>query len=67
MVTEIFLLTSGGPNGSTEVLMTLVYKLGLERNELGMASAGSMVLLGATAVLTLALRAGRARSGKRLR
>ena len=65
--TEIFLLTNGGPNGSIEVLMTLVYKLGLERNELGIASAGSMVLLGATAVLTLALRAGRARSGKRLR
>ncbi|MFJ4091467.1 carbohydrate ABC transporter permease [Kitasatospora sp. NPDC089913] len=57
--TEIFLLTNGGPNGSTEVLMTLVYKLGLERNELGVAAAGSMVLLGATVVLTLALRARR--------
>ena len=51
--TEIFLLTNGGPNGSTEVLMTLIYKLGLERNELGVAAAGSMVLLGATVVLTL--------------
>ena len=40
--TEIFLLTNGGPNGSTEVLMTLIYKLGLERNELGVAAAGSM-------------------------
>jgi multiple sugar transport system permease protein len=33
--------------------MTLVYKLGLERNELGIASAGSMLLLVATIVLTL--------------
>jgi len=57
--TEIFLLTNGGPNGSSEVVMTLVYKLGLERNELGVASAGSMVLLVATVVLTLAVRAGR--------
>nr|WP_296073175.1 sugar ABC transporter permease [uncultured Actinoplanes sp.] len=51
--TEIFLLTNGGPDGSTEVIMTLVYKLGLERNELGIASAGSMLLLVATVVLTL--------------
>ncbi|MEH0981415.1 sugar ABC transporter permease [Micromonospora sp. CPCC 205556] len=59
--TEIFLLTNGGPNGSTEVLMTLIYKLGLERNELGVAAAGSMVLLGATVVLTLAVQAARRR------
>jgi multiple sugar transport system permease protein len=51
--TEIYLLTNGGPNGSTEVVMTLVYKLGLERDELGIASAGSMLLLVATIVLTL--------------
>jgi multiple sugar transport system permease protein len=51
--TEIFLLTNGGPDGSTEVVMTLVYKLGLERNELGIASAGSILLLVATVVLTL--------------
>ena len=57
--TEIFLLTNGGPNGSTEVLMTLIYKLGLERNELGVAAAGSVVLLLATVVLTLAVQAAR--------
>ncbi|MGH2602590.1 MAG: carbohydrate ABC transporter permease [Dehalococcoidia bacterium] len=57
--TEIFLLTNGGPNGSTEVLMTLTYKLGLERNELGVAAAGSMVLLAATVALTLAVQAAR--------
>ena len=60
--TEIFLLTNGGPNGSTEVLMTLVYKLGLERNELGVAAAGSVVLLLATVALTIAVRLVRSRS-----
>ncbi|MEV4560832.1 sugar ABC transporter permease [Kitasatospora sp. NPDC049285] len=62
--TEIYLLTNGGPSGSTEVLMTLVYKLGLERGELGVASAGSMVLLAASVLLTLALRLRRDRTGK---
>ncbi|MFB7798375.1 carbohydrate ABC transporter permease [Isoptericola sp. NPDC056134] len=56
--TEVFLLTNGGPNGSSEVLMTLVYQLGFERNELGVAAAGSVVLLVATIVLTLVVRAG---------
>jgi multiple sugar transport system permease protein len=59
--TEIFLLTNGGPNGSTEVIMTLVYKLGLERNELGIASAGSMVLLVVTVVLTIIVQLTRRR------
>jgi multiple sugar transport system permease protein len=63
--TEIFLLTNGGPDGSTEVVMTLVYKLGLERNELGIASAGSMLLLVATIVLTLLVQALRARGERR--
>jgi multiple sugar transport system permease protein len=57
--TEVYLLTNGGPNGSTETLMTLVYKLGLERNQLGVAAAGSVLLLLATVVLTLAVRAAR--------
>jgi multiple sugar transport system permease protein len=63
--TEIFLLTNGGPNGSTEVVMTLVYKLGLERNELGIASAGSMLLLAATIVLTLIVQFTRRRGAGR--
>jgi multiple sugar transport system permease protein len=63
--TEIFLLTNGGPNGSSEVLMTLVYKLGLERHELGIASAGSMLLLLATVVLTVAVQAARRRGAAR--
>ncbi|MFG2044829.1 carbohydrate ABC transporter permease [Dactylosporangium sp. NPDC048998] len=63
--TEIFLLTNGGPNGSTEVLMTLTYKVGLERNELGIAAAGSVVLLLATVVLTLAVQLVRSRRTER--
>jgi len=63
--TEIFVLTNGGPDGSTEVLMTLIYRLGLERGELGVAAAGSMVLLLASVALTLAARLGRSRSGRR--
>lgn len=57
--TEVFLLTNGDPEGSTEVLMTLIYKMGLERLDLGTAAAGSIVLLLATIALTLAVRARR--------
>jgi multiple sugar transport system permease protein len=59
--TEIFLLTNGAPSGSTEVLMTLIYKVGLERNELGVAAAGSVVLLVATVALTVLVQASRRR------
>lgn len=55
--TEVFLLTNGGPNGSTEVLMTLIYRMGFERIELGVAAASSVVLLVGTIVLTLVVRA----------
>jgi multiple sugar transport system permease protein len=54
----VYLLTNGGPNGSSEVLMTLIYRLGFERVELGVAAAGSVVLLLATIVLTLLVRSG---------
>ncbi|MEV6110388.1 sugar ABC transporter permease [Streptomyces sp. NPDC051940] len=54
--TEVFLLTNGGPDGSTEVLLTLTYKLGLERNELGVAAAGTVVLFAMLLVLTIASR-----------
>jgi multiple sugar transport system permease protein len=59
--TEVFLLTNGAPNGSTEVLMTLIYKLGLQRGDLGVAAAGSVVLFAATVVLTITVRAIRRR------
>jgi multiple sugar transport system permease protein len=62
--TEIFLLTNGAPSGSTEVIMTLIYKLGLERNELGVAAAGSVFLLVATVSLTVLVQILR-RRGRR--
>lgn len=57
--TEVFALTNGGPNGTTEVLMTFIYKVGFEQNRLGLASAGAVVLFLATLVLTLGVRAVR--------
>ncbi|WP_232828669.1 carbohydrate ABC transporter permease [Kribbella monticola] len=54
--TEVFLLTNGGPNGSTEVVMTLIYKLGLEQNRLGVGSAGAVLLFLATLVLTVCVQ-----------
>jgi multiple sugar transport system permease protein len=59
--TEVFLLTNGGPAGSSEVVMTLVYKLGLERADIGLAAAGSVLLFLATVVLTLAVQVFRRR------
>lgn len=54
--TEVYVLTGGGPAGSTEVWMTRVYSLGFERNDLGVASAASMLLLFVTVILTVAVR-----------
>jgi multiple sugar transport system permease protein len=50
--TEVFVLTGGGPAGSTEVIVTFLYKAGIENNKLGYASAISTVLLIATVILT---------------
>ncbi|MBN1171327.1 MAG: sugar ABC transporter permease, partial [Micromonosporaceae bacterium] len=60
--TEVFLLTNGTPNGSTEVMMTLIYKLGLERGELGVAAAGSMMLFLVTALVTMTVNLWRRRT-----
>ncbi|NAZ84065.1 ABC transporter permease subunit [Kineococcus sp. R8] len=54
--TEVYVLTGGGPAGSTEVWMTRVYSLGFERNDLGVASAASVLLLLVTLGLTLGVR-----------
>jgi multiple sugar transport system permease protein len=59
--TEIFLLTDGAPNGSSEVIMTLIFKLGAVQGKLGVAAAGAMVLLLATAAVTLAVNSWRRR------
>ncbi|MGR6922768.1 carbohydrate ABC transporter permease [[Actinomadura] parvosata] len=58
---EVYVLTNGGPNGSSEVLMTLIYKLGFQKNELGVASAGGIVLFLATLVLTVIVQVMRRR------
>lgn len=58
---EVYLLTNGGPNGSTDVMMTLIFRLGLERNEYGVAAAGTVVLLLATMLLTLGVVLARRR------
>ncbi|GAA4523270.1 MULTISPECIES: carbohydrate ABC transporter permease [Nonomuraea] len=58
---EVYVLTNGGPNGSSEVLMTLIYKLGFQTGELGIASAGGIVLFAATLVLTVLVQLMRRR------
>lgn len=54
--TEVYVLTGGGPAGSTEVWMTRVYSLGFQSNDLGVASAASVLLLVTTLVLTVGVR-----------
>lgn len=51
--TEVYVLTGGGPAGSTEVWMTRAYTLGFTRNDIGGASAASVVLLCVTLLLTV--------------
>ncbi|NUW36918.1 sugar ABC transporter permease [Nonomuraea sp. SMC257] len=58
---EVYVLTNGGPNGSSEVLMTLVYKLGFQKGELGVASAGGILLFVATLLLTVLVQVMRRR------
>lgn len=50
--TEIYVLTGGGPAGSTETIVTYTYKAGIQNNELGMASAVSTMLFVVTVLLT---------------
>lgn len=51
--TDVWVLTGGGPSGATEVWMTRIYSLGFERNDLGVASAASFLLLLTTVGITL--------------
>lgn len=44
MFTEVFVLTSGGPGGSTETLSTLLYKSAFQFNEFGYGIAMAIVL-----------------------
>ncbi|BBH71791.1 sugar ABC transporter permease [Actinoplanes sp. OR16] len=54
--TEVYVLTGGGPAGSTEVWMTRVISLGLQENNIGRASAASVLLLLLTLTATLVVR-----------
>lgn len=46
----IWLMTQGGPLGSTEILFTLAYKMAFDRFDFGMAATISVVLFGILAV-----------------
>ncbi|NHI16547.1 sugar ABC transporter permease [Microbacterium sp. CBS5P-1] len=54
--TEIYVLTGGGPAGSTEVWMTRVFSIGFDAGNLGVASAASVLLLVTTLILTLVVQ-----------
>lgn len=57
---EPFVLTDGGPLGATTSMSLFLYKQGFRLNQFGYASAGSLVLFAAIAVITwLQLRARR--------
>jgi multiple sugar transport system permease protein len=63
--TEVYVLTGGGPAGSTEVWMTRAYALGFSRNDIGGASAASVVLLCVTLLLTVTVNYFRKRGDVR--
>ena len=50
--TDVWTLTGGGPGGSSEVVMTKVYKTGIQDSDIGYASAVSTMLFLLTVVLT---------------
>ena len=50
---EVYATTGGGPAGSTETIMTHIYKVGFEDLDYGYASAVSLMLLLFTVLLTL--------------
>ncbi|MEU0582963.1 sugar ABC transporter permease [Streptomyces sp. NPDC006132] len=63
--TEVYVLTGGGPAGSTDVWMTRAYTLGFTRNDIGGASAASVVLLCVTLLLTVTVNYLRKRGDAR--
>lgn len=48
-----YIITNGGPRGSTTLIAMLVYNYGFKLNEMGMASALAWVMFLAVAVLTI--------------
>lgn len=49
---EVYVMTSGGPGGSTEVLATLMYKTGFRKDNMGYASAIGVLLFAITFVFS---------------
>ncbi len=62
--TEVYATTGGGPAGSTEMVMTHIYKQGFHELDFGYAAAASTVLFVFTAAATAALLAWRRRVKK---
>lgn len=54
--TEIYVLTNGGPAGSTETAITYAYTAGITDDDLGYASAIATLLLVVTVIVTCLLR-----------
>jgi multiple sugar transport system permease protein len=50
---QIYVMTRGGPYGSTQTVVMEIYDSGFKRLDLGLASALSYLLLGATLLLSL--------------
>jgi multiple sugar transport system permease protein len=59
--TEIYVLTSGGPAGSTQTVVPYVYLQATTNNDVGYAAAISTVLLAFTVLLTVLVRWWRGR------
>ncbi|MEO5734915.1 MAG: sugar ABC transporter permease [Rubrivivax sp.] len=57
--TEVYATTGGGPAGSTEVVMTQIYKQGFQELDFGYAAAASTLLFIFTALTTAAFLAWR--------
>lgn len=51
---EVMVMTSGGPNNSTQVMATWLYRSGFVRNDFGYAAAIAMVIFLVTLVIALA-------------
>ncbi|WP_207926643.1 carbohydrate ABC transporter permease [Actinocrispum wychmicini] len=57
--TEVYVLTGGGPAGATSVWMTTVFSRGFEKNDIGVASAASVMLFLVTFALTVIVQVWR--------
>ncbi|AJY77475.1 hypothetical protein VN24_03645 [Paenibacillus beijingensis] len=49
----VFVLTNGGPNGSTETVVFYIYKLAFQQMQMGYATAAAFILFGIVLVISL--------------